>query len=184
LTSATTLRRELREADVRLYQRRDVLKPEPIAIEMIAASAAPHRGRTFTATAACLAAGLVLIGAGELMHNARTPATAPASTIVSQPAAPDAPVAVLASVPIEPRAEPGTVGASAENKVVAVRDTAPKAARASQSDVRRASYKATSSRQSAVAGGKRTVKRPPNRSMWDRLRLGWLRNAFTSRSSL
>jgi hypothetical protein len=184
LTSATTLRRELREADVRLYQRRDVLNPEPIAIEMVAASAAPHRGRTFTATAACVAAGLVLIGAGELMHNARTPATTPAPTIASRPAAPEAFASVNASVPTEPRAEPAVVGAFVKPGVIVVRDTEPKPASASRPVARRVSYKRTPPRPPAGAARQRSAKPPASRSMWDRLRLGWLRNAFTSRSSL
>jgi hypothetical protein len=183
-TSAATLRRELRDADVRLYQWRHVLDPEPTAIDMVAAPPTPHRGRTLTETAACIAAGLVLIGAGELMHRARNPAAAE-THITSQPAAPETLRPAQTSVPDEPVAKPIPLAASPERGVIVVSDTPAKSPRASRPDVRRASYKRTSSRASSGAAvGQRSAKRPANRSMWDRLRLGWLRNAFVPRSSL
>jgi hypothetical protein len=183
-TSATTLRRELRDADVRLYQGRDLVNAEPAAIDIVPMPPPPQRGRTLTATAACVAAGLVLIGAGELMHKARTPAPAP-TTIASQaPAAPapDTLRQAQTSVPDEPAATPAPLAASPTADLIAVRETTTKPPRASRPEVRRVSYKRTSS--APAAGGKRSAKKPANRSMLDRLRLGWLRNVFGSRSSL
>ncbi len=183
-TSATTLRRELRDADILLYQRRHVVNAEPTAIDMVPAPPPAQRGRTLTATAACVAAGLVLIGAGELMHKARTPAAAQ-TTIVSQaPAVPDTLRPVQTSVPDEPAAKPLPLAASPDRGLIVLRDVAAKPPRASRPDVRRVSYKRKSSRASATAGGKRSAKQPATRSMLDRLRLGWLRNVFGSRSSL
>jgi len=184
-TSVTTLRRELRDADVRLYQGRDLENAEPAAIDMVPAPPPSQRGRTLTATAACVAAGLVLIGAGELMHKARTPAPAPTTTISSQapaaPATPDTLRPLQSSVPDEPAAKPIALIASPERGLISERDTTTKRPRASRPDVRRVSSKRTSS---PAAGGKRSAKKPANRSMLDRLRLGWLRNVFGSRSSL
>lgn len=185
-TSATTLRRELRDADVRLYQGRDLENAEPAAIDMVPAPPPPQRGRTLTATAACVAAGLVLIGAGELMHKARTPAPAPTTTISSQapaaPATPDTLRPLQSSVPDEPAAKPIMLVASPERRLISERDTTTRPPRASRPNVRRISYKRTSS--PPAASGKRSAKKPANRSMLDRLRLGWLRNVFGSRSSL
>jgi len=183
-TSATTLRRELRDADVQLYQRRDMVNAEPAAIDMVAAPPPSQRGRTLTATAACVAAGLVLIGAGELMHKARTPPAAQTTIGSPAPAVPDTLRPLPTSVPDEPTAKPIPLAASPERGLISERDSRTKPPRASQPDVRRVSYKRTPPRPSAVAGGKRSAKKPANRSMLDRLRLGWLRNVFGSRSSL
>jgi hypothetical protein len=173
--SATALRRELREADVRLYQRREVAKAGPGSIDMAAVSPVPQRGRTRTATAACVAAGLVLIGAGELMHKEPAPA-GPAATTV----APARPV-------LEPtqRIAPSSVPFVPERGGIAVSDATSKPTRgASRPEVRRVSLKRSSS--SAASGSRRSASRPARRDVWDRLKLGWLRNAFSSssRSSL
>jgi hypothetical protein len=121
-TSATTLRRELRDADVRLYQRQDMVNAEPTAIDMVAAPPPSQRGRTLTATAACVAAGLVLIGAGELMHKAPTPA---AQTTIGSPApaVPDTLRPLPTSVPDEPAARPIPLAVSPERGLISERDS-------------------------------------------------------------
>jgi hypothetical protein len=172
--SATTLRRELREADVRLYQRREVAKSGPLSIDMAAVSPVPKRGRTRTATAACVAAGLVLIGAGELMHKEPAPAGPAATTAAQAP-----PV-------LEPtqRIAPSSVPFAPERGIIGVSDGTSMPTRASRPEVRRVSLKRSSS--STAVGRRRSASRPARRDVWDRLKLGWLRNAFSSssRSSL
>jgi len=169
--SATALRRELREADVRLYQRREAMKSGSPSIDMVAVSKGPNKARTRTATAACVAAGLVLIGAGELMHKDKAP-DAPAATTVAQ---------TLPVLEPSQRIAPSTIAVTPEAGVIAVRDTTSTPTRASRPEVRRVSLKRSST---AGPGGRRAAKRAPHRDVWDRLKLGWLRNAFASRSSL
>jgi hypothetical protein len=179
--STTTLRRELREADARLYQGRQAAKAEPPSIDMAAVMPPPQRGRTLTATAACVAAGLVLIGAGELMHKGRAPltplATTSAQTVsVREPA----PLTAQATVPNELHVESQQPPASPERGIIAVRDTTSTPPRASRAEVRRVLLKRSSS--SAAPAGRRAASRPAHRDVWDRLKLGWLRNAFSSSS--
>jgi hypothetical protein len=190
--SATALRRELREADVRLYQRHEVVKSAPASIDMAALSPAPQRGRTLTATAACVAAGLVLIGAGELMHKDRAHVADRSPIVVVPPPPPtQTPATVepelrvaLTSSPAEPPVESEQRAASPERGLIVVRDT-PKPTRASRPEVRRVSLKRRSSSSSANAASRRVTQRPaPRKDVWDRLKLGWLRNAFSPRSSL
>ena len=183
--SATTLRRELREADVRLYQRKEVLKAEPQSIDMAAVTPAPQRGRTLTATAACVAAGLVLIGAGELMHKDRAP-IGPAEATAAQTPAPEPLLrATQTTAPSGPPVESQQPAAAPERGIVADRDTTLKPASASRPEVRRVSLKRPSS-SAKGATSRRSAARQPRRDVWDRLKLGWLRNAFSasSRSSL
>jgi len=185
VTSATTLRRELRDADFRLYQRRDVVQAAPTAIDMVPPQ--PQRGRTLTATAACVAAGLVLIGAGELMHKARTPAAAQMTIASPAPAVPDLLPPAPTRLPDEPDMKPAPVAASLDQGLIVVRGTGAKPSRASRPDVRRVSYKSSkrkAPRPLTAADLQRSDKQPSSRSMWDRLRLGWLRNAFVPHSSL
>src|SRR5262249_48992755 len=154
--SATALRRELREADVRLYQRREAVKAGTPSIDMIAVSKMPHRGRTRTATAACVAAGLLLIGAGELMHKDRAPGIAP-------------PEATAAEAEIRPvlepsqRIAPSTMAFAPGRGIIAVRDSPSKNTHASRPEVRRVSLK----RSSSSATSRRTAQRAPRRDVWD-----------------
>ena len=135
--------------------------------------AAPARGRTWRAAAACLAAGVSLIAAGEFVHTRHAPIA------VSQ-TAPIAASAPIVSAPIVPttiaREKPRT---HLERGLIVVHDAAPRLVRASRREVRRVSVKrppstgAMSRRTSAVA-------RSNSRNMLDRLKLGWLRTAFTA----
>jgi hypothetical protein len=184
--SATTLRRELREADVRLYQRREVVKVQPQSIDMTAVSPVPQKGRTRLATAACVAAGLVLIGAGELMHKDSAPAIpVPAAVAQASPIPEQAQPISQTATATEPLVASQQTVVSPERGVIAVRDTTSKPTRASRPELRRVSLKRSSSSAAAVSN-RRSAARPVRRDVWDRLKLGWLRNAFSSssRSSL
>jgi hypothetical protein len=182
--SATALRRELREADVRLYQRREALKSAPTSIDMAAVAPAPHRGRTLTATAACVGAGLVLIGAGELMHKDRAPLGPPATTIAQAPQMMEPAMRVVQTpLPDDPPVESQPRVPSLERGIIVVREATSKPTRASRPEVRRVSLKRSSSSATA-SSSRRVAPLPPRRGVWDRLKLGWLRNAFSPRSSL
>jgi hypothetical protein len=117
--AVTTLRRELREADVRLYQQgaaqqRVGARQDTAIIDLVAAPPA-YRGRRLSAAAACAAAGLLLIGAGQLMRLPSTPAA---------PQAARAPV--QSPVSDEPRIPPpqtiADVDAVRERGIIAVHD--------------------------------------------------------------
>jgi hypothetical protein len=183
--SATALRRELREADVRLYQRREAVKSAPASIDMATVSSVPQRGRTLTAAAACAAAGLVLVGAGELMHKDRAPVAAVPATTTQTPAVvePDLRVA-QSSTPTVPSVGSEQRAPAPDRGIIVVRDTAPKPVRASRPEVRRVSLKRPSSSSTNATVRRATQRQSPRKDMWDRLKLGWLRNAFSSRSSL
>jgi len=66
----TMLRRALRDADAQLYLR-------AVAPTTIVVTTPPARQRSYTAPLACLAAGLLLVGAGEAMHGLRAVSAAP-----------------------------------------------------------------------------------------------------------
>jgi hypothetical protein len=57
-------------------------------------------------------------------------------------------------------------------------------AAAAPPDVQRISVKRTMKRPSPMTVRRATTSRPPSRGVLDRLRLGWLRNAFGPRSAL
>ena len=163
--SATTLRRELRAADARLFQQREGMNASPALIDLVAMTppVAPARRRTWSAAAACLAAGVSLIAAGELMRtrHAPIPVSRSAPIVAPVPIARDEPRAVLA------------------RGIIVVHDAAPRAVRASQPQVRRVSVKHLAP---AAAAPRRTsaAARSNSRNVLDRLKLGWLRTAFTA----
>jgi hypothetical protein len=169
----THLRRELREADARLY----LQKVATDAVMLTVTSRAQARPRSLRGAALCVAAGLVLIVAGEFIDGWHHPA-APAPIVVQAPAPP---------VPIE-RSTPDRGAASAT-------------VRTSNIDERSGSIEpqASESRpvpsERRVRGSKRPVRTAParparsttrkttaaaSRGVLDRLRLGWLRNALSS----
>ena len=175
--SASELRRALREADARWYEHQ--LHVTPAAVIELYPSALPPRDRTTTAAVVCLAAGLALICAGEFMHRRQAPA------LVTRPAPIVAPTAAG-----EPRVEPER--AIPERGIIVVRDVRPGAAYASRPTARRFVVKRAIARPSPPAvrrqAGPRSVDRdrvrPRSRGVLDRLRLGWLRTAFTVHSEL
>jgi hypothetical protein len=174
---ATDLRRALREADVRLYEYQRRRNHEVLQVK------APPRGRTMTATAACLAAGLALICTGELMHHrtapvvASTPAPIAAQStvpdITARSSAPD--IAAQSSAPDQP------APAAPKGEATAVRNAPSMSASASSPEVRRIAVKRT--KRPSTTASRQSASRPASRGVLDRLRLGWLRNAFSPRSS-
>lgn len=163
--SPSELRRALREADARLYERQRI-------VEADAPKVPPARGRTLTASAACIAAGLALIATGELMHRHSPPLG------VTQAA----PLAARVAAPEKPRVDRER-GLVPERGIIAVRQAAPSPSSVSRPEPRRISAKRTS-RPPAVVARRQAGSRPASRSVLDRLRLGWLRNAFAVDSDL
>lgn len=140
--SSTELRRDLRDADERLYERQHGAPPP-----------AGRPGlRRFGAIAAGIAAGLILIGAGETMHLLRARPTAP-EAIQTAPQLPPAPAAA-------PNVDPPP------------RTSARSASRPIARTIRRAP--AGSSRRPVH----RRTRRSSQSSVLSRLRLEWLRSAF------
>jgi hypothetical protein len=175
---ATELRRALREADARLYEYERQRNHRVLEIK------APPRGRTMTATAACLAAGLVLIGTGELMHRRTGPVVVSTpAPIAAQSGAPDQIVAQSSAPDIatQSSASDQPPPAAPEGGGIAVRDAPSMSASASRPEVRRIAVKRT--KRPSTTASRQSASRPASRGVLDRLRLGWLRNAFSPRSS-
>ncbi len=174
--STTSLRRELREADRRLYQQQcAAIAAEPAVIDLVAVSSPPAPARSWNATVACVAAGLTLIGAGELMHvrSASTPAPPPPPVVTAQTSVIDAPR--LPPVQPIPALEPG---------IIAVRDISMRPVPASRPEMRRIAVKRSA--RPPARGVRRGVAtaHPVRRGLLDRLRLRWLRNAFIPHADL
>jgi len=135
-----------------------------MSIDVVPVAPVPPQARTLGAAAACLAAGLALIGAGEFMHRRQPPivlqATAPAVAELPAPAAPIA----------EPRG------------IIVVHDT-PRVARLRPA-VRRVALRRTAARPAIAAIRTQPAPRRQSRSVLDRLKLGWLRSAFSVHSDL
>ena len=137
------------------------------------------RHRTLSAAAACVAVGCSLIGAGELMHRQTAPGLRRARI---------APAAVQTAVSDEPRvpSEPPIAAAAAapvlERGIIAVRDV-PTGVRPPRPVARRIAAKRTV-RQPVVTVQRQAAPRRSSRGVMDRLRLGWLKHAFTSLSDL
>jgi hypothetical protein len=128
----------------------------------------------------------VLIGAGELMHKDSAPAIpVPAAVAQASPIPEQAQPISQTATATEPLVASQQTVVSPERGVIAVRDTTSKPTRASRPELRRVSLKRSSSSAAAVSN-RRSAARPARRDVWDRLKLGWLRNAFSSssRSSL
>jgi hypothetical protein len=161
--STSELRRALREAEARLYEREPQMLPVPIDV-----TAVPPKVRTLSAAAACLAAGLALIGTGELMHRRQPPMVLP----------PIAPAAVQLPAPAAAVAEP-------PRGIIFVHDASPRLARAIvHPEVHRVALRRMPARPAARSISTRPAPRPQARSVLDRLKLGWLRSAFSAHSEL
>jgi hypothetical protein len=177
-TSASELRRALREADARWYEHQLHVTPAAV-IDLYPPPTLPPRDRTPTAAAVCLTAGLALICTGEFMHRRQAPIleTSPAP-IVAQTAAAE-----------PPRVEQER---GLERGIILVRDVPSSPARASRPADRRFVVKRASAlpstaavrRQAGPRSSDRGQVRPPSRGVLDRLRLGWLRSAFNVHSDL
>jgi hypothetical protein len=188
--STTTLRRELREADARLYQQREGMnRATPRVIDLVPVVPPPPspRGRTLSAAAVCLAAGLSLIAAGELMHKHQN-AIAQVDEMSQA-----APATMQTAVADEPRVEPAPALATmvplrvadvaAGPGLIYVRDTPSRSVRSSRSvnrpEARRVAVK-RAPRSTVVNARRQGGSR--SRGVLDRLKLGWLRTAFTAHS--
>ena len=124
---ATALRRALREADARLY----VHATAPPTIIVTPRTVAP---RSCAAPLACVAAGLLLVGAGELMHGWHALAAAP--PLPAPPVAAPAPF-VPRPLAIVPSASPApSLVSNAAPRAAALQRPAPRAKRAAVSHVR------------------------------------------------
>jgi hypothetical protein len=179
--SATQLRRALREADARIYEQQLATPVYDVNV--------PPQGRCVPAAAACLAAGLMLICTGEFMHRRQQPiAVAQTAPISSAATAADAsrelttaPAPAVADV--APAVAPAQVDAAPDRGIIAVREIPPFARAAARPEPRRVSTK-----KPAKVTTMATVRRQPSRSsqkgVLDKLKLQWLKKAFTVHSDL
>jgi hypothetical protein len=168
--SVTDLRRALREADARLYERERLL-PRDLVIDVLPQPQPATRDHTRLMAAACLAAGLALVSMSELIHKGQSPSVATKS----------APIVESTTAPEEPRIEPAAVVASPAHGIIAVRDVPTSRVRAARQEPQRMSQKRASGSQAGPGG--RTDKRLADpgqrrRGVLDRLRLGWLRSVL------
>ena len=164
-TTATDLRRALREADARLY-----------AQQLRAPVPPPPSTRNMPAIAACLGAGMMLIAAGEFMQRGEVP-KAPAASIAAPAAAVrPAPIAPIVSEQL-PTSLVGTLPPP-EAAVAAPEATRP-APRARGTGRDGDQPPSTTRPQQATAKIKKAGTRP---GVLDRLKLQWLRKAFVLRA--
>ena len=172
--SASELRRSLREADARWFEHQRQLPRDHVIDLRPPTAAAPKRDFSPTAVAACLAAGLSLIGTGEVIHRRQA----------AMDAARSAPIVMHAPAADVPRAEPAAAVVTPERGIIVVRDNSSSRPRPLRRDVRRVSIKRTAARPAAMMVRRPPASRPPSRSLLDRLKLGWLRAAFAAHSDL
>ena len=149
---ATMLRRALREADARLYL-------QAVAPPAIIVTTPASAGRSLTSAVACVAAGLSLVAAGELMDSWRTIAAAPVPPPIAAPAPPVPPPLEIAAAAaaLEPRAMAAT----------------PRAATLRRPPAPQRGKRAT--HVSRVRNDRTRTRAAQPRGVLDRLRLRWLR---------
>jgi hypothetical protein len=179
--NVSELRRALREADVRLYQ-------QHLATVALPVPTSPSRARmqTMPAVAACLGAGFLLIAAGQFMHEreltarAVVPVAAPAAVSVPAPLAPQ-PIRLNETREV---LSVQTAPAAAARRVPAPRRTAETVRVTQRAAEPRAHSVRTPSKPIVRTGGASVRDRARRRSpgVLDRLRLRWLRDAFSFRS--
>jgi hypothetical protein len=173
--STTELRRALRDAEMRLYETQDdqpyqlQVKPMSVIDQLPEAPKPAPEHRTLTAVAG-LAAGIALICTGELMHKRTEP------MVVTPPPAPLTAQYPTPATPVPPEVP-------LDRGLIAVRDVPSVSTAVSRPEVERVSVKRTK-RPPAPTAHRSSAPRPRSRGVLDRLRLGWLRSAFGSRSSL
>jgi hypothetical protein len=185
----TELRRALREADAQLYARQMAaltpLAPPPI------------RRRAEAAVAVCLGSGLMLIATGEFMHGRPPKAELAPVVTAAQPVRP------TQVQPVQLTQGPGASGQATARQVSADQSASPprRAMPRPASRIQPAARAADSARpvprvwpepreQSDRLRAKRAARssttissaRAPRPGFMDRLRLRWLRNAFSLKS--
>jgi len=151
----------------------------------------PMRRRTVAAVAVCLGSGLMLVAAGEFMHSSptRTPVAAPVVAPAAVDTAATSPVTTMApavppseratGAPADALAEAGQASGGASTRAA----NSPRAVRrvgATQTESERRSVKRAARTSEADVRKARAQRTPPG--VLDRLRLRWLRHAFTIRS--
>jgi urease accessory protein UreF len=180
-TTTTDLRRELRHVDARLYQQQLARASAMMSAPPLVATAPvrPAYSRTSSAIAACLGAGFLLIGAGEFMHSHRWMETASAASAMAPwlPVAPaiDEPAPLPAIRPaVADLAAPRAIRASSRlyELRAPLRSVTPRAVPA------RAVAKPSTRSSSPTPAVNRVRVQRQSTGVMDRLRLGWLRNAF------
>jgi hypothetical protein len=175
----TALRRALRDADERLYALQAAARAMP-------ASPPPARPRSMSAVAACLGAGMIVIAAGEGMHRRHAPET-PVAAPPPSVAAPIA-VATTGSMPdlSMPAAEAPVTSAPPDSSSTAVFKSRRIAdsPRVVRPGTRRSETVRTRTKRprSVAVTPPRTAR--SSKGVLDRLRLRWLRDAFSNRSDL
>jgi hypothetical protein len=174
----TELRRALREADARLYLQK-------VATEGLApAPTPPARLRNTRAAAACIAAGLVLIVAGELIDSRERSISATVAASVAPAPPPAPPLAGAAAIaPAEmPPADLMLVtdtAAPAEGRAIGSDRRPPSTERRAADDGRGRPAK-RALRSGRPQPTREAARKTQPRSMLERLRLNWLRNVLTS----
>jgi len=187
---AAELRRALREADARLYLQK--VEAETAALAVASQQPRPR----MRAAAACVGAGLLLIGAGEFIDRGGHQAGS-APLVVTSPASPGAAelrdvVAtdppVVNSEPARMTQQPQTQDRPADSGIPAAEMRPPSPERRASPELRRSSTdrRPTTARQ-AVPAGRTQQPRDARRktptsshSVLQRFRLNWLRNMLTS----
>jgi hypothetical protein len=187
--SESELRRALREADARLFE-----QLSPVIVQQI--DVQPAQPRSMGAVAACLAAGVALMVAGEFMHHGRPPldATQTMPPVVEparplqEPVEPAPRPEPIARVEPSAAADPERGAADPARGIIAVRDVPSPPARVRRTEPRRAPAKRSALRPAAVTTNPQATRRhlsgvegEPGRGVLDRLRLGWLRGALAVR---
>jgi hypothetical protein len=176
--TATDLRRALRDADARLYQQQ-LVASVPVVTP-------PRRPKTAQAMVACVGSGLMLIGVGEFMYG-RASESAPIQ--IAAPAAPAAPAGEVSDQLRVPQLSAVQSAPSPLVEAPSPSAVAP-ALRASETSrpARRIGAAPRQRERADRTGAKRAPRpstiseaRPQRPGVLDRLRLGWLRNAFALR---
>jgi hypothetical protein len=159
---ATALRRALREADARLYLQK-------VATEALTVTVTPRpaRPRRVSAAAACVAAGLVLIVAGEFLDGWQRPL--PAMLLATRAAN-----VVARDIALAPEERRPSKASSGSELVEGTVNVEPRTANA---EPRPLSVKRAVRVQTAR---ERARKASSSRGVLDRLRLNWLRTVFAS----
>jgi hypothetical protein len=169
----TELRRALREADARLYAQK--LEADAAALTPLVESSPPaSRWRAMSAIAACVAAGVLFVTAGAVMHHGDG---VPALPPVAAPSAAVEPPVTSAANPRLPAVATPAVTQPGARAVVRTSTTR-------NSTVRRAAARPVVKRTSQPTP--RVFPQPKSRSgprdgLLDRLRLRWLRELFADR---
>jgi hypothetical protein len=173
---AADLRRSLREADARLYLQK--VATDTVALTV---TAPPRQPANVRAGVACVAAGLLMIATGEIIDLWPTADPAPAAAAAAAPPAIARDISLPESEPVNASLGP-TARTRPEPRTSNLQTRTP--ARTSNLQTRAPERRVPRSRRAPQLArtqpARDTAKKPPSRSVLQRLRLNWLRNALTS----